>query len=69
MEARGFPEDALRVATDPDYRFDLAVQLGHLQIAQVSRWASRGDGRGWGGMGWDGMGWWVGVWVGWQSGL
>eukprot|EP00270_Netrium_digitus_P003979 TRINITY_DN1483_c0_g1_i2.p1 TRINITY_DN1483_c0_g1~~TRINITY_DN1483_c0_g1_i2.p1 ORF type:complete len:684 (-),score=220.98 TRINITY_DN1483_c0_g1_i2:13-1824(-) len=34
LEARGLMEDALRVATDPDYKFDLAVQLGHLEIAQ-----------------------------------
>lgn len=34
LEAQGRPEDALRVATDPDYKFDLAVQLGRLEIAQ-----------------------------------
>eukprot|EP00897_Mesotaenium_endlicherianum_P002794 jgi/Mesen1/2542/ME000161S01590 len=34
LETRGLPEDALEVATDPDYKFDLAVQLGRLQIAQ-----------------------------------
>lgn len=28
-------EDALNVATDADYRFDLAVQLGRLEVAQV----------------------------------
>ncbi|RRT51018.1 hypothetical protein BHE74_00025531 [Ensete ventricosum] len=28
-------EDALEVATDPDYRFDLAVQLGRLEIAKA----------------------------------
>eukprot|EP00271_Cylindrocystis_brebissonii_P010156 TRINITY_DN26257_c0_g1_i1.p1 TRINITY_DN26257_c0_g1~~TRINITY_DN26257_c0_g1_i1.p1 ORF type:complete len:919 (-),score=227.95 TRINITY_DN26257_c0_g1_i1:1148-3904(-) len=34
LEARGLTEGALQVATDPDYKFDLAVQLGHLEIAQ-----------------------------------
>lgn len=29
-------EDALEVATDPDYRFDLAMQLGKLEVAKVS---------------------------------
>lgn len=28
-------EDALEVATDPDYRFDLAIQLGKMETAQV----------------------------------
>lgn len=28
-------EDALNVATDPDYKFDLAVQLGKLDVAKV----------------------------------
>lgn len=28
-------EDALEVATDPDYKFDLAIQLGRLGIAKV----------------------------------
>lgn len=28
-------EDALEVATDPNYRFDLAVQLGRLEVAKV----------------------------------
>jgi len=28
-------EDALVVATDPDYRFDLAIQLGRLEVAKV----------------------------------
>lgn len=37
-------DDALEVATDPNYRFDLAVQLGRLEVAKVcisnhrSRW-------------------------------
>lgn len=29
-------EDALEVATDPDYRFELAIQLSKLTIAKVS---------------------------------
>lgn len=29
-------EDALEIATDPDYRFELAIQLGRLQIAKVN---------------------------------
>lgn len=29
-------EDALEVATDADYRFELAIQLGKLDIAKVS---------------------------------
>lgn len=28
-------EDALEVATDHNYRFDLAVQLGRLEVAKV----------------------------------
>lgn len=28
-------EEALEVATDPDYRFGLAIQLGKLDIAKV----------------------------------
>lgn len=34
LEARGMIEDALEVATDPDYRFELAIQLGRLGIAK-----------------------------------
>ena len=30
-------EDALEVATDPDYRFELAIQLGKLEIAKVRK--------------------------------
>ena len=33
LDARGRTEDALEVATDPDYRFELAVQLGKLDTA------------------------------------
>lgn len=29
-------EDALEVATDPDYRFELAIQLGRLEVAKVN---------------------------------
>lgn len=36
LESRGMVEDALNVATDPDYRFELAIQLGRLDIAKVS---------------------------------
>lgn len=35
LESRGMLEDALEIATDPDYRFDLAVQLGRLDDAKV----------------------------------
>eukprot|EP00256_Glycine_max_P054726 XP_014621620.1 coatomer subunit beta'-2 [Glycine max] len=34
LESRGMIEDALEVATDPDYRFDLAIQLGKLDVAK-----------------------------------
>ncbi|CAI7868278.1 unnamed protein product, partial [Closterium sp. NIES-53] len=51
LESRGLMEDALRVATDPDYKFDLAVQLGHLEIAKEiaetaeseNKWKQLGD--------------------------
>ncbi|KAL3136098.1 hypothetical protein ABBQ32_007120 [Trebouxia sp. C0010 RCD-2024] len=33
LDARGRSADALEVATDPDYRFELAVQLGKLDTA------------------------------------
>lgn len=35
LESRGMVKDALEVATDPDYRFDLSIQLGKLEIAKV----------------------------------
>jgi len=35
LESRGMIEDALEIATDPDYKFDLAIQLGRLEIAKV----------------------------------
>ncbi|KAL6549663.1 Cullin-associated NEDD8-dissociated protein 1 [Orobanche hederae] len=34
LESRGMIEDALKVATDPDYRFKLAINLGKLEIAE-----------------------------------
>ena len=33
LDARGRSADALEVATDPDYKFELAVQLGKLDTA------------------------------------
>ena len=33
LEAKGMPEVALEVATDADYRFELAVSLGMLDLA------------------------------------
>ena len=33
LEARGLVEQALALATEPDYRFELAVQLGQLDTA------------------------------------
>lgn len=35
LESRGMIEDAIEVATDPDYRFELAIQLGRLEVAKV----------------------------------
>ncbi|KAJ3414822.1 Coatomer subunit beta' [Chytridiales sp. JEL 0842] len=51
LESQGLKEDALAVSTDPDHRFDLAVQLGKLQIAYEiakevdleDKWKSVGD--------------------------
>ncbi|KAJ1404091.1 WD40/YVTN repeat-like-containing domain superfamily [Sesbania bispinosa] len=51
LESRGMIEDALEVATDPDYRFDLAIQLGKLDIAKSiatevqseSKWKQLGE--------------------------
>jgi len=34
LEAKGLVQEALDIATDPDYRFDLAIQLGDLPTAQ-----------------------------------
>ncbi len=33
LDARDMKQEALEIATDPDYRFDLAVSLGELDIA------------------------------------
>ncbi|KAL6575405.1 hypothetical protein OROMI_012690 [Orobanche minor] len=35
LESRGMIEDALEVATYPDYRFKLAINLGKLEIAKL----------------------------------
>ncbi|PNY10723.1 coatomer subunit beta -2-like protein, partial [Trifolium pratense] len=51
LESRGMIEDALEVATDPDYRFDLAIQLGRLEVAKgialevqsESKWKQLGE--------------------------
>ncbi len=33
LDARDMKREALQIATDPDYRFDLAVSLGELDVA------------------------------------
>lgn len=33
LEAKGHPNEALGLATDPHYKFDLAIQLGDLETA------------------------------------
>ncbi|KAF9685224.1 hypothetical protein SADUNF_Sadunf03G0032600 [Salix dunnii] len=51
LESRGMIEYALEVATDPDYRFELAVQLGRLEVAKEiasevqseSKWKQLGE--------------------------
>ncbi|KAF9616843.1 hypothetical protein IFM89_032693 [Coptis chinensis] len=51
LESRDMLEAALEVATDPNYRFDLAIQLGRLDVAQEiateiqseSRWKQLGE--------------------------
>ncbi|KAL6584698.1 hypothetical protein OROMI_003987 [Orobanche minor] len=51
LESRGMIEDALEVATDPDYRFELAINLGKLEIAKdiatsaqsESKWKQLGE--------------------------
>lgn len=35
IQTIGLVEEALEVATDPDYRFGLPIQLGKLDIAMV----------------------------------
>ncbi|CAL5053540.1 unnamed protein product [Urochloa decumbens] len=51
LESRGMLEEALDIATDPNYRFDLAVQLGSLEVAKEiavearseSKWKQLGE--------------------------
>ncbi|KAJ7569395.1 hypothetical protein O6H91_01G111000 [Diphasiastrum complanatum] len=43
LESRGMLEDALEVATDADYRFELAVQLGKLEVAKAIAEASQSE--------------------------
>ncbi|KAG2656965.1 hypothetical protein PVAP13_1KG120700 [Panicum virgatum] len=51
LESRGMLEEALEIATDTNYRFDLAVQLGRLEIAKAiatevqseSKWKQLGE--------------------------
>ncbi|KAL3366453.1 hypothetical protein AABB24_011235 [Solanum stoloniferum] len=51
LESRGMIEEALEVATDADYRFELAIQLGKLDIAKEiavlaqseSKWKQLGE--------------------------
>ncbi|KAJ8553374.1 hypothetical protein K7X08_024052 [Anisodus acutangulus] len=51
LESRGMIEEALEVATEPDYRFDLAIQLGKLDIEKdiaviaqsESKWKQLGE--------------------------
>ncbi|CAF2177000.1 unnamed protein product [Brassica napus] len=51
LESRGMTEDALEVAIDPDYRFELAIQLGRLDVAKdiaveaqsESKWKQLGE--------------------------
>lgn len=33
LESQGFKEEALAVTTDPDHKFDLALELGHVDVA------------------------------------
>lgn len=34
LESQGLKEQALQISTDTDHRFDLAVQLGYLELAE-----------------------------------
>ena len=36
LESQGMVEEALAIATDLDYKFDLAIQLGRLETAKVN---------------------------------
>jgi coatomer subunit beta' len=33
LESQGFKEEAMAVTTDPDHKFDLALELGHTEVA------------------------------------
>ena len=35
LESQGFKEEAMAVTTDPDHKFDLALELGHTDVAHV----------------------------------
>lgn len=35
LESQGFKEEALAVTTDPDHKFDLALELGHIDVAHT----------------------------------
>ncbi|CAL5045812.1 unnamed protein product [Urochloa decumbens] len=51
LESRGMLEEALEIATDADYKFDLAVELGKLDVAKAiateaqseSKWKQLGE--------------------------
>merc|ERR1719189_2707028 len=51
LESRGLLTEALSVATEPDYKFELAIQLGELHIAKTiaedssseSKWRQLGE--------------------------
>ncbi|RHN58306.1 putative transcription factor WD40-like family [Medicago truncatula] len=51
LESRGMIEDALNLATDPEYRFGLAIQHGRLEVAKdvalelksISKWKQLGE--------------------------
>ena len=43
LDARGLPEEALKIATDDDLRFELAVGLGKLELAQQVAEAAASD--------------------------
>jgi coatomer subunit beta' len=35
LESQGFKEEAMAVTTDPDHKFDLALELGHIDVAHA----------------------------------
>jgi len=35
LESQGFKEEAMSVTTDPDHKFDLALELGHIDISHT----------------------------------